>query len=49
MKGQMNGNDDMNQLEELRKEMSANQAEIKYLEDQLNKKDDENIRLKAEN
>ena len=33
MKGQMNGNDDMNQLEELRKEMSANQAEIKYLED----------------
>ena len=43
-----NDNNDGGQLIEMQNELKSKDAEINYLEAQLRKKDDENIKLKAE-
>ena len=44
----MQSNRDLENLQELQDELRSKEAEITYLEAQMRKKDEENIKLKAE-
>lgn len=48
MLGNKGGDMDMNAMIELQQDLKSKDAEIAYLEAQIRKKDDENIKLKAE-